>query len=64
MNRDYFYCYSPRLKDRLLDEGERFICVGLNENTRKKFWLFENTPKLAEVMNVWRREKAKFKASS
>jgi len=61
LNTDYFYCYSPRLKDRLLDEGERFICVGLNENTRKKFWLFENTPKLAEVMGVWRREKAEFR---
>lgn len=62
MNRDYFYCYSPRLKDRLLDEGERFICVGLNENTRKKFWLFKQTTNLGEVMDAWRREKAELKS--
>ena len=61
MNNDYFYCYSPRLKNRLLEEGERFICVGLNEDTRKKFWLFENTSKLSEVMDAWRREKADLK---
>ena len=60
MNNDYFYCYSPRLKDRLLLEGERFICVGLHEITRKKFWLFENTEKLSKVMDAWRAEKAQF----
>lgn len=54
---DYFYCYSPRLKSRLLDEGERFICVGINEKTDRKFWLFKNSEKLNGVLDAWRREK-------
>lgn len=55
---DYFYCYSPRLKSRLLDEGERFICVGINEKSGRKFWLFKNSEKLNGVLDAWRREKA------
>ena len=55
--KNYFYCYSPRLKSRLLDEGERFICVGINEKSGRKFWLFETTDKLNDVLNTWRREK-------
>lgn len=47
---DYFFCYSPRLKGRLLDAGLRFICVGINESTGRKFWLFEQTPKLSELL--------------
>lgn len=61
LDREYFYCYSPPLKKRLLDEGERYICVGINERNKRKFWLFENTPKLNEVMDEWRREKAELK---
>lgn len=62
-NGGYFYCYSPNLKSRLLNEGERFICVGLNEKTKRKFWLFEQNNKLGEVLTEWRREKAAYKAS-
>ncbi|WP_181349406.1 hypothetical protein [Thalassobacillus sp. CUG 92003] len=58
MNEQYFYCYSPRLKGRLLNEGERFICVGLNEKTGKKFWLFKQTDKLTGVLSEWKREKS------
>lgn len=47
---DYFFCYSPRLKDRLLDAGERYICVGLNESTKRKFWLFPQSDALGEVI--------------
>ena len=57
MNRNYFYCYSPKLKGRLLNEGERFICVGINENTGKKFWLFEQSEKLSEVLTEWKQRK-------
>lgn len=50
---DYFFCYSARLKNRLLDAGERYICVGLNESTMRKFWLFKQTDSLAEVLESW-----------
>ena len=52
-NETYFYCYSPQLKTKLLTEGERFICVGLNESTQRKFWLFKQTEALGEVLAKW-----------
>lgn len=53
----YFYCYSRNLKNRLLDEGERFICVGINERSNKRFWLFEQSEKLSEVLSDWKASK-------
>ena len=47
---DYFFCYSARLKNRLLDAGERYICVGLNESTKRKFWLFPQSDTIGEVI--------------
>lgn len=57
MNRDYFFCYSPKLKERLLAEGERYICVGIHEKTGKKFWLFPQTKRLGEVLAEWSKRK-------
>lgn len=53
MNNDYFYCYSPNLKAKLLTAGERFICVGINETTQRKFWLFAQSDRLSEVLSEW-----------
>lgn len=61
MNNDYFYCYSPQLKKRLLDAGERFICVGLNESTQRKFWLFKQGDALAEVLVDWTNNRTQAK---
>lgn len=49
-NNGYFFCYSPRLKQRLLDVGERFICVGINEKTGRKFWLFPQTNAIGDAV--------------
>lgn len=49
--KDYFFCYSPNLKGRLLDAGLRYICVGKNESTGRNFWLFEQSPALSEALS-------------
>ncbi|MCM3314885.1 hypothetical protein M3626_21035 [Psychrobacillus sp. MER TA 17] len=54
MEQRYFYCYSPRLATRLIEAGERYICVGLNEKTHKKFWLFPQSNGLDNVLDEWR----------
>ena len=41
--KDYLYCYSVRLRDFLLDDGHKYICVGINEKSNTRFWLFEKT---------------------
>ncbi len=57
MNNEFFYCYSPKLKQRLLDAGERFICVGLNEKADRRFWLFKQNSNLSAVLTDWHRNK-------
>lgn len=47
----YFYCYSPRLKNALVANGFRYICVGINEKENSKFWLFEGTDELNAFKN-------------
>lgn len=41
--KDFLYCYSVRLRDFLLDDGHKYICVGINEKSNTRFWLFEKT---------------------
>lgn len=54
---NYFYCYSPKLKAHLIDAGERFVCVGLHETTHRKFWLFQQSDRLSELLAQWAANK-------
>lgn len=56
MNR-YFYCYSYNLKCFLLESGQRFITSSVNKNTNKKFWVFEGTDELNELLECWKNRK-------
>jgi hypothetical protein len=40
MSNDFLYCYSPAMLSFLRAKGHRYICVGVNEKTGGKFWLF------------------------
>lgn len=42
----YFYCYSERLKRALSANGFRYICIGINERTNSKFYLYEGSEEL------------------
>lgn len=53
MNR-YFYCYSYNLKRFLKSNGLSFITAAVNMNTYKKYWVFEGTEKLNELLDVWK----------
>ena len=56
MNR-YFYCYSYPLKIFLMENGLRYITHSVNQNTQKKFWVFEGTEELNRLLDVWRVRK-------
>lgn len=56
MNR-YFYCYSYPLKTFLAESGLRYITHSVNQNTQKKFWVFEGTDELNRLLDVWRLRK-------
>jgi len=40
MSNAYLYCYSPGMFHFLRAKGLRYICVGINEKTGGRFWLF------------------------
>jgi hypothetical protein len=57
MSLTYYYCYSPPLFQFLRENGEKYICAGLNENTHKKFWQYARTPELDRLLDVWQAQK-------
>ena len=57
----FFFCYSVRLKRALESNGFRYICVGINEHTNAKFWLYVGTPELNYYKDyLYQKERDKF----
>ncbi|HFK1549174.1 TPA: hypothetical protein ACGXMZ_005099 [Bacillus albus] len=47
----YFFCYSINLLEFLrFEKGERFICTAFHDKTMKRFWLFERTEELNQLL--------------
>ena len=57
MESKYFYCYSKPLKDYFLENGLKYIIKSVHEKTYKKYWLFEGTEKLNNLLAEWRLRK-------
>jgi hypothetical protein len=53
MNNDFYYCYSTKLHDFLRENGVRYICAGLNENTLRKFWQYRRSDELNGLLAQW-----------
>lgn len=53
----YFYCYSYPLKEFLVNNNLRFITAAINQSTNKRYWLFEGTDRLNELVEAWRLKK-------
>jgi len=51
--KDFLYCYSVKLRDFLVNKGHRYICVGLNERSDTRFWLFEKTDDVKESLDEY-----------
>lgn len=56
MNR-YFYCYSYPLKEFFTKHGLNYVTAAINQSTNKRYWLFEGTDKLNDLLNQWRLNK-------
>lgn len=58
-----FFCYSARLHRALKFHGFRYICVGINHNTKSKFWLYEGTQELNYYKDyIYPTERDKFRS--
>lgn len=53
MNK-YFYCYSYPLKEFLLINGQVSIVAGIHPKTNKKYWVFNGTKQLNNLLTEWK----------
>lgn len=53
MNK-YFYCYSWPLKEFLIKNGQTSIVAGKHPKTDKKYWVFEGTEQLNNLLTEWK----------
>jgi hypothetical protein len=53
----YFYCYSYPLKEFLICNGQISIVAGKHPRTDKKYWVFEGTKKLNNLLTEWNLRK-------
>jgi hypothetical protein len=49
----YLYCYSPAMFHFLRAKGIRYICVGVNEKTGGRFWLFEKSDTVRTALDEY-----------
>jgi hypothetical protein len=52
-----FYCYSPNLKNALIERGHKCLFRGKHEKTNKTFWTFEGTKALNNFLDIWSSKK-------
>ena len=53
----YFYCYSYPLKEFLLSNGQASIVAGIHPKTHKKYWVFDGTEQLNNLLTEWKLRK-------
>jgi hypothetical protein len=63
---EFFYCYSTNLYHFLKANGQRYICTGLHEKTRRQFWQFRKTAEVSRLLDEYdeRKEAALEKRST
>lgn len=58
--QDLFFCYSPPLKKYLCKiKNIAYISKGINNETKKSYWLFIKTNELSEALIEWSNNKEK-----
>ena len=50
----YFYCYSYPLKEFLIANGQISIVAGRHPTTNKKYWVFNGTTELNDLLTEWK----------
>lgn len=59
-NNNNFYCYSNRLNYFLISLKFRYLSVGINKNTNKKYWVYEKSEKLDDAISLYNSVKHKY----
>ena len=56
----YFYCYSQRLARFCQAFGLRYVSEGINGRTNTKYYMFQKSKKLDEIIKLWNTVKMLF----
>lgn len=48
-----FYCYSKRLMYFLKSMEMPYVSFGVNHNTNTKYWTFEKSERLDDLIKIW-----------
>ena len=56
---EYFSCYSPPLKDYLINNGFEVYTDFLNTKTDKKCFIFKRVPELSAYLEQWSKNRQK-----
>ncbi len=59
VTENYFFCYDAKLMGVCKRAGFDYITCAIHEASGNKFWLFERTPELQEVIINYRTNKLK-----
>lgn len=54
---NYFYCYSNRMAHFIRAFNIKYINVGVNLSTNTKYYLFEKSKKLDEIISLYNKVK-------
>ena len=54
-----FYCYSKNLRDYFKENGIRYLNTNVNQSTNKRYWLYEGTKELNDLLAIWRNNRNK-----
>ena len=53
----YFYCYNPRLRKFLGQNGLRWNRSDVHYHTGRTFWIFERNEELSRLIDLYSEEK-------
>lgn len=54
---DFLFVYSSTLYHFLKANGQRYVCTGLHEKSRNKFWLFPKTSEVKSLLDEYDERK-------
>lgn len=60
MENNNFYCYSTRMYHFLTALQFIYISVGINNNTNKRYWVYNKSEKLDSAIELYNSVKHRF----
>lgn len=57
MENNSFYCYSKRLTYFIRSFNVKYLAVGVNKNSKTKYYIFEKSDRLDKIIQLYNKIK-------